>query len=412
MLLRTQNWKTKFTILWCGQAVSLLTSSILQMAIVWHLTQKTGSAAILSFATLIGFLPQAILGTFIGVYIDRYDRKRTMIVSDLSIAMLGLLLAFSGYFGEIPVWLIMTVLFFRSIGAAFHYPALQAITPAIVPKEHLMRYAGYSQSFESVSMILSPALAAVLYSVWNLTTIILLDVAGALVGVLALCLIQIPKQKREILSQQSPNVLRETADGLRVLHQVKGMTALLAVSTAYALVYFPIGTLYPLITIDYFGGGVAESGAVEVIFSAGSLLGSLLLGWIGNKISNIGAISKSIAVYGLGVMLTGLLPPNGLKLFMTLSIFMGISVPFYTGIQTAIFQMKIPEEYLGRIFSLSSSVSMVAMPLGLVLSGTFVDIIGVEKWFFYSGIFALALSAVAMFLPSLRHCCDHNDESI
>lgn len=69
-------WKKKFFIIWTGQGISSLTSSIVQMAIIWYITNETHSAAALSFATLLGFLPQAVLGMFIGVFIDRYDKKR------------------------------------------------------------------------------------------------------------------------------------------------------------------------------------------------------------------------------------------------------------------------------------------------------------------------------------------------
>ena len=93
-------WKKNFFIIWSGQAVSQLSSSILQFAIVWYLTEKTGSALVLSAAMLAGFLPQAVLGPFIGVYIDRYSRKKIMIVSDLLIALASLLLVAAGL-GEI-----------------------------------------------------------------------------------------------------------------------------------------------------------------------------------------------------------------------------------------------------------------------------------------------------------------------
>ncbi|HKM43368.1 MAG TPA: MFS transporter, partial [Limnochordia bacterium] len=187
-----QNWRRTFITIWAGQAVSILTSSVLQMAIVWYVTQRTGSAALLSLATLIGFLPQAVLGMFIGVYIDRYNRKTVMIVADLLIALAGLVLVIVGAFGEIPLWLIYVVLFFRSIGAAFHTPALQAITPSIVPKTQLTQYAGFAHGFKSLSMVISPALAAVLFSIWDLNIVILLDVFGALFAMGALLLVKLP----------------------------------------------------------------------------------------------------------------------------------------------------------------------------------------------------------------------------
>ncbi|RPF47336.1 DHA3 family macrolide efflux protein-like MFS transporter [Hydrogenoanaerobacterium saccharovorans] len=401
-----QNWKTKFILLWSGQAVSILTSSILQMAIVWYLTEKTGSAAILSFATLIGFLPQAILGTFIGVYIDRYNRKTIMILSDLFIAGASLILVVVGFWGEIPIWLIIVVLFIRSIGTAFHYPSLQAVTPLIVPKDQLTKYAGYSQSFESVSMVASPAISAVLFGLWDLNIIILLDVFGAMFAVFMLCIVEIPKLTARA-ECATPHVIKEVREGLSILNKEPGTTALLAISALYAVIYFPIGTLYPLITMTYFGGTFTQSSVVEVVFSFGMLTGSLLLGILGRKINKIRAISGSIAVYGAGVLLTGLLPPNGFYVFIILSAIMGVSVPFYTGVEISILQMKIKEEYLGRILSLSASISMVAMPLGLVLSGTFAEVIGVEKWFLFSGIFTLILAVVSLIIPSLKHCCDN-----
>ncbi len=129
------DWKKTFLTIWAGQAVSMLTSSVLQMSIVWYLTMRTESAAVLTLATLTGFLPRAVLGSFCGTIVDRYDRKRVMIAADLFIAAVSSLLAIAGSFGEIPIWLIFAVLFLRSIGTAFHYPSLHASTPLIVPKE-------------------------------------------------------------------------------------------------------------------------------------------------------------------------------------------------------------------------------------------------------------------------------------
>ena len=84
--MEKQNWKRSFFTIWAGQAVSLITSAVLQMAIIWYLTDKTGSALVLSMATMVGFLPQAVLGTMIGVLVDRWSRKIVMIGADLIIA--------------------------------------------------------------------------------------------------------------------------------------------------------------------------------------------------------------------------------------------------------------------------------------------------------------------------------------
>lgn len=113
------NWKYPYFTIWAGQAVSILTSAVLQMAIIWYLTDTTKSAAVLSWATLVGFLPQAVLGTMIGVLVDRWDRKLIMIGADLFIAAAGLSLAILSFRGEISIGMIFIVLFLRSVGTGF-----------------------------------------------------------------------------------------------------------------------------------------------------------------------------------------------------------------------------------------------------------------------------------------------------
>jgi len=395
------NWKRKFMMLWTGQAISIFTSSVIQMAIVWYLTDITASAAVLTLATLLGFLPQAVLGPFTGVLIDRYNRKKIMIISDVFIAGALMVLVIVGFLGEIPIWLIMVVLFARAIGTTFHAPTLQAVTPLIVPKEHLTRCAGYSQTFQSVSYLFSPAVAAVLYGVMEINMIFLFDIGGAFIAVLAVALIRIPAQ-RKATSSKTSNVLGEAKEGFLVLRREPGMMALLFISMLYAIIYFPIGTLYPLISMSYFGGSVGHSSIIEIGSSLGALIGAVILGRFGDRINKVGAIRKSIAGMGIGLVATGLLPPTGIKIFLILAFFMGITIPFYHGVLNSIYQIKISEEYLGRIFSLTSSLTKLAMPLGLILTGAFAEIIGVNRWFFISGVLTLIIAMVAYMMPSLR----------
>lgn len=397
-------WKKRFFTLWTGEAISIFTSSVIQMAIIWYLTDKTKSAAILSLATLVGFLPQAILGPFIGVLVDRYNRKNIMIFSDLFIALMTMVLVVAGIFGELPIWLIMIVLFTRSIGNTFYEPSMRAITPTMVPAQNLTQCAGYSQTFESVSMLFSPAIAALAYSFWNINWILMLDVAGAVIAVAAIMIVKIPKLYKQETTEPT-GMIKEAKEGIRELRKEKGLMSLMIISAVYAMIYFPIGTLYPLISMTYFGGTFQDSSIVEIVFAAGTLLGAVVLSRIGEKLDKIAAIRNSIGVMGFGLVITGLLPPGGFNIFVVLAGIMGITIPFYYGVLMAIFQIKIRPEYLGRVISLSTSLAMVAMPLGLVMAGTFAELIGVEKWFFFSGIGTVIIALFCFFMPSLRKCC-------
>ena len=156
--------------------------------------------------------------------------------------------------------------------------------------------------------------------------------------------------------------------------------------------------------MSYFGGTFADASIIEIVFAAGALIGSITLGKWGEKIDKIGAIKKSIGGMGIALIATGLLPPSGFKFFIVLATIMGATIPFYYGVLTAIFQLKIKSEFLGRVLSLSTSMSMIAMPIGLILSGTFAEVIGIENWFLISGVLAVILSLICAMLPSLRNC--------
>lgn len=399
------NWKQRFFTIYAGQAVSLITSAILQMAIIFYITEKTGSAMVLSIASLIGFLPYAVLGPAIGVLVDRYNRKTIMIIADLIIAIAGAVLAFIALYMEIPIWMIMVVLFIRSVGTAFHSPALSAVTPLLVPEDQLTKCAGYSQSLQSISYIISPAAAAFLYSIWELNAIIAIDVFGAIVAIIALALIEIPKldvEKQEL----SLSFIKEMKDGFYILKENKGLFALLLIGTLYMLVYMPINALYPLISMEYFKGTPMHVSITEIAYASGMLIGSMLLGLFGSYKKRIILITASIFMMGASLTISGLLPTSGFVIFVVCCAIMGFSVPFYSGVQTALFQEKIKPEYLGRVFSLTGSIMSLAMPVGLILSGIFADRIGVNNWFLISGILIVGIAIVCPLIPVIRSLDD------
>lgn len=395
------NWKLTFFTIWTGQAVSLITSAVLQMAFIFYLTEKTGSAMVLSVASLVGFLPYAAFGPVIGVLVDRYDRKKIMIGADLIIAAAGALLAIIALYMELPVWMVMLVLFIRSIGTAFHSPALSAVTPLLVPEEQLTKCAGYSQSLQSVSYILSPAVAAFLYSAWKLNAIIAMDVLGAVIACITVALVRIPKLNMEQQNLKL-NFIKDMKEGLGVLKENKGLFALLLIGTLYMFVYMPINALYPLISMEYFGGTPLHVSITEIAYASGMLAGGLILGLFGGFKKRITLITASIFMMGASLTISGLLPPRGFVIFVVCCAIMGLSVPFYSGVQTALFQEKIKPEYLGRVFSLTGSIISLAMPVGLILSGFFADRIGVNHWFLMSGVLIIIIAVICPLVTEIR----------
>lgn len=399
-----KNINKTFLIVYTGQAISQLTSSILQMAIVWYLITETNSSNIVALSGIVGFLPQGVLGLFIGVYIDRFDRKKIMIISDLLIASASLSLSVSGFFGEISIPLIMIVLFIRSVGTAFHVPSLQAITPLIVSKDELPKYSGYSQTLQSISLLLSPVLASFFFSVWSLQAIVMLDVLGAIIGVFTLCIVTIPKIKIDFENAKI-NIILEMKEGIATLKKNKLFNFML-LGSAFSIIYIPIFVLYPMMTLSYFGKNQWYAGAIEVVFAIGMLIGSLVLSVTGGGKRKIITIAFFCFIIGISLSTSGILGKNMFIGFALCSTLLGVATPFYQGLQVVVFQQKIQEEYLGRVMSLSGSLMAIGTPIGIGLSGVISDKIGVENFFLYSGIIIVFISILYLTIQtSEKNAC-------
>lgn len=398
--MEKRSWKRTFFTIQSGQAISLITSSALQMALIFYLTEKTNSSMTLALATLVGFLPQGVLGLFIGGWIDRHSRKRIMIGADLFIAAVSALLAVISAFLDPPVWVVLAILFLRSIGSAFHTPSINAVTPLIVPTDKLAKCTGYIQSLQSVSSIVSPALGALLYAQCTLTEIIALDVVGAVIASIAVMLVKIPNIDVANIPQ-SEGVLAGAKEAYRILAQQKGLLTLLWMGALYMFAYMPINALFPLISMNHFGGTTWHVAMSESVFAAGMLLGGIVLGVWGGFQRKTTTVLLSIAVMGIALLIAGVLPASGFIAFVVCCAIMGFFAPFY-GVQTAIYQEMVRPEYLGRVFSLSLSTMSLAMPLGLIAAGCFADMTGVETWFAISGIFIAGIAVVGAVLPSIK----------
>ena len=406
------SWKLKLACVWGGELVSVLTSSILQMGFVWHITLTTNSASMLSLASLAGFLPLALFGTFAGAIVDRLPLRTTLIGADLFIAAVSAVVAMVSLTGALPVWVVMAALFVRAIGSSLHTPAFQALTPLVAPAEHLTRLAGVTQAVQSGGYILGTAIAAVIYPLWGLTAMIALDVVGALFATVAVLAARLDVggsgagaqvgEKNLGLVAQARALAAETADGYRVLRGYRGLFALLWCGFVFTLVFSPISALFPLMTLDHFGGTTGDAATAEIVFSVGMIAGSALLTATGGFKNRALTVVAATALYGVVTLGAGLLGTGGFVAFLGMSFLMGLSSPFYSGPQTALMQEKVPPEYLGRVFGLYGAIMSWAMPLGLAFSSLFADAVGAPGWFVGAGAAMVLLACVTWAIPAIR----------
>jgi len=394
-------WKRTFAIIWAGQLVSTLSSAVVGYAVMFWMSLKTGSAEVLALASIAGLLPQLILGPFTGVLVDRWDRKRAMIGADAFVALCTAVLAVLFILGRAKLGHVYLLLALRSVGGAFHWPAIQASIPLLVPETALLRVAGANQVLNSIATILGPALAALLINVFSMTWVLLSDVAGAAIAIGTLLFVHIPRPERKA-DARGPGLFREMKEGLREITRRAGLFWLFVFVTLGTFFLIPLAALFPLMTLKHFAGGAYEMSLIEIAWGAGALLGGAAMGILKLKTNKVVLINAMYLILGATFALSGLLPPGGFSFFVGLTLIGGISWAIFSGAFTVIMQTTIEPSALGRVYSIYGSVSMAPALIGLLQTGFVAERIGITNAFIISGAAFILIGFVSFFVPAIR----------
>ncbi|MFT3738383.1 MAG: MFS transporter [Breznakibacter sp.] len=396
------HWKRTFILIWIGQFLSLVSSSAVNFAIIIWLSMKTGSAEVLAWSAIAAMLPQALIGPFAGIYVDRWSRKTIMIVADGFIALCTLLMSVNLYAGNESLWLIYTLLALRSVGSAFHMPAMQAAVPTLAPQDQLLRIAGINQIIQSASTIAGPALGALAISLLPISQVLWMDIIGALVAISALLPIHIPKPDRS--HRQLTSVrhhLEDIHEGLMVVWENRGLSWLFFYSIVATFCIMPIAVMFPLLTINHFGGGEWEMTLIEVIWGVGMLVGGTFLGILKPSWSKVAMINLMHIILGVTLALSGYIPPGMFAFFVVLTAIGGLAASIYNASFTTILQEEIVSDKLGRVFSMYFSLAIFPSIIGLMSTGFVANVIGINLTFILLGSAIIVVGIASFFTPVL-----------
>ncbi len=382
------NWKRNTVIFLSSQAISLFGSSLVQYAIMWYITLTTNSGIMLTLSTLFGFMPQLIISIFAGVWADRYDRKKLIILSDLGIATSTFILAIiflSGYRG---LEVLFVVSFIRSVGAGIQTPSVSAMLPQIVPKEKLMRVNGINSSVHSIMMLLSPALSALLLTYSDLPVIFFIDVITAVIAIILLLNLSVSPYK-SVLSEKKSHYLSDLTSGIKYASGNEFIAALILSQLILSFLVAPIALLTPLLVARSYGEEYWRLTLNEVSFFSGSIIGGFLIAiWQGFK-NKVRTFSTSLIVLGLLTLFMGM--TNQFTLYISAMTVTGLVIPYFNAPIITLLQENVPEDKLGRVFSLISASSMM-MPLGMLLYGPLAEVVSIESILVVTGFLMMVQS--------------------
>jgi DHA3 family macrolide efflux protein-like MFS transporter len=397
---RADRWRGRFFTIWSGQAFSLFGSQLVQFALVWWLTEKTGSGVVLTMATLAAILPQVVLGPFVGTLVDRWNRRLIIIIADGSVALTTLALVVLFALGVGRVEHVYIALFLRSIGGGFHWPAMRASTTLMVPEEHLSRIAGLNQTLLGAMAIVAPPVGAAFLAFLPLQVILAVDVATALMAILPLLVLQIPSLERRATRIAAP-FLRDLSEGFRFVVSWRGLLATAGIAAFLNLLMAPAVSLLPLLVSRHFHGTAAHFAAANMAFGVGAVAGGAILAVWGGFRRRMVTSLVAIAFMGVATLAVGLAPSAYFAVAVAAMGLTGIAQSMANGPIGAALQASVPPELQGRVFTLVSAGAAAMMPLGLALAGPLSDVIGPNVWFIVAGGSSLVLGIAGLFVPAI-----------
>lgn len=425
---------TTFSIIWLGQLVSVVGSGLTSFALgVWTF-ERTGSATHFALIGLCAVLPRVLLSPLAGAVVDRWDRRRVMILSDVGAGLSTLVVFLLFGANRLEIWHIYLL---TSINAAFgtvQWPAFMAVTSLLVSQKNLGRANGMVQFGQATSEILAPALAGVLLGTIRLEGVILIDFATFVFAVITLLIVRFPSSTGSPASLPGDaSFWRDLTVGWTYIAARPGLLGLLGFFAVVNFLWGMVGALVTPMVLSWTSSSVL--GAVISIAGVGMLTGSLIMSIWGGPQRRINGVLRFELLSGFCFMLMGLRPSFWLVAAGAFGAHVTIAIVY--GSNQAIWQSKVAPDLQGRVFAAQQMVARAAAPLAYLLAGPLSDklfeplltvdgplaggvgqVIGVGPGrgmgllFMIMGIVKVAVSLAGQMQPHIRHIEDELPDAI
>ena len=386
-----------FRVYWLGMLVSLIGTCIQSVAQSWLVFQLTNSAFLLGLVGFLGSIPIFVLSLFGGVLADRVNKRNILIFTQVSFMFLAFLLAALTQFQLINPQQIMFIALLNGVIMAFDAPARQSIVVELVGKKHLFNAITLNSVAFNSSRIIGPAIAGVFISVIGMSGCFYLNGLSFLAVIAALFWIKLDRG----LTQNNNSPFNDLKAGLVFISRnrsILGLVSMVAVMSLFGISYI---ILMPVFASNVLHVGVRGLGVLMSSIGLGALIGSLILARLGDFKYKGKLLVCSVFLFSF-LLINFSLSKNYIWSVVSLILLGSISVPA-TAIINTLLQIKVPDEFRGRVMSFFMITFAGIVPFGSLASGSLAQVLGVSTALFMCGLICLVLFAsINLLFPELR----------
>ena len=381
-----------------GQTVSLVGTWLQATAQAWVIWELSHSTTALAIASLLGLGPSLLIGPLAGVWADRLDRRRLLIVVQLVAAATACSLALLAQTRMLQLWQVDVLILVLGVDATLGGPAERALLTDLVGAERAREAVALNQVIFQLSRILGPVLAGIIVvglgpavAFW-LNGLSFLAVAGSLLVI----------HPRQVLAPAGSSSARALGEALRFIAATPPVLELFVLGFLLTFLALPVMTVLPAVVDRVLHGGPGTLGVLTAASAAGALAGAVVLLPFVRSLSRPGIIVGA-AVIWTGIWFVVFSQSAWLPLSILCMLLIGLAGPSVMALATGVLQVVAPLDMRARIQSLFSTITYGAQPVGVLLLGFSADRIGASTGILAcGGLIALGAVLVLLARPDLR----------
>ena len=363
-----------FTIIWIGQLISLIGTALFSFAIGIWLYQQTGLATTITTMIFFSNIPRIVLSPLAGALVDRWNRKLTMMISDLASGIVTIVILVLLWNGSLKIWELYVLMAISSAFESFQFPAFSSSITMLVEKKHFARTSAMLSLAEEGSRVLAPILAATLIVTIKLEGIILIDIISFLVALSTLLLVPIPQPKRSDAEIQAHGgLLKEAGYGFRYIFSNPSLLGLQINFIMVNLLAMSTVLRTPMI-LARTGNDEVTLGIVASITAIGGVAGGLAMTIWGGPKRRIHGVLGGLILVNLGRAFMGL--GQEVYVWSITGFFVLFFIAVCNSSNQAIWQSKTPVDVQGKVFAARRVTGQLSFPLAGLISGPLSD-----RWF-------------------------------
>jgi MFS family permease len=393
--LKHRNYRLFFA----GQGTSVIGTWLTRFATVWMAYELTGSALMLGLVGFFGQAPTSILAPFAGVLVDRWNRHRTIIVTQIAAMLQSAALAYFAWTHTMTVWHLIVLGAVQGVINAFDMPARQSFLGQMIEdRADLPNAIALNSSMVNAARLIGPVIAALLVEAWGPEGCFTIDAASYLAVIGSLLAMRV---KPRPVPARSHHVLDELADGLRYVWHFPLVRAVLLLLASSSVLGGAYATLLPVIAATTLHGGPHTLGLLMGSAGCGALAGAL---YLASRTSVVGlATVIERCALGLGVGMLGLELASQVAVAVPLLFLIGMSMMMQMAATNTLIQSIVDDKMLGRVISLYAVAFFGGAPIGSLLEGALASQVGAIHAFAVAGVLCMTAGATfAAALPGLR----------